>query len=106
MVEFTKHMLQLGMVTTDYPPPNWNRFTQEEADSLLAGPDDGIPIDKLSTNDHWLVRPEEIKSALKAYEQHTRAEVRTIVHKERLARWDSWIEFLRLAQENGGFRVD
>jgi hypothetical protein len=99
---------------------------------LSAGsPDPGIPIWKLCSNDGWLVTPQECLQALERAPQAARAyntmvselpePERSIVASygmalgmteqpkeavpEELEWWGSWLDFLRGAALNGGFRV-
>lgn len=67
----------------------------------------GIQLEKLCSNDGWLVTPEECRAAVKAYEQNYKPDAglsRTLSDEE-AGWWPSWIEWLRLAADNGGFRV-
>lgn len=106
MSKYCDFMLKLNMIAYRYPRIDYKNFNETTVEAPLGGEEPGIPIDKLSSNDHWLVRPEECASALKAYEQFTRQEVLSVVGEDSIEYWDKWIDFLRAAAENGGFRVD
>lgn len=66
----------------------------------------GIPLTKLSSNDGWLVHPEEIKQALLA------DILAPVITEDELGgeswdreRWESWLAFMRGAADHGGFKV-
>ncbi|WP_203907835.1 hypothetical protein [Rhizocola hellebori] len=63
----------------------------------------GIPSFKLLSNDRWLVTAYEIDEALAAYAE-VPAEQKAIL--ETNARWASWLEWLALARERGGFEAE
>jgi len=60
----------------------------------------GIPIFKFSSNDGWLVQPDECKSALDQYRKNGFPKP-----SENRDYWEGWIAFLRHAATHGGFRV-
>lgn len=67
----------------------------------------GVPLTKLSSNDGWLVLPEEIREALVANDALPAATDGDF--KEGggwdAERWEAWIAFLRGAAEHEGFKV-
>lgn len=67
----------------------------------------GIPLAKLSSNDGWLVHPEEIREALEADLKLAPVIQGDLGDPDRwdLERWRQWITFLRGAADNGGFKV-
>lgn len=103
MATYREFMQQFGMLATHYPRPSFKNNDPTEAP--LAGEEPGIPVDKLGSNDNWLVRPEEITSALLSYDKLDRKAVVTVVG-DHLDYWDKWIAFLRQAATCGGFRVN
>lgn len=69
---------------------------------------DTIPAHKFGSNDGWIVTPEEIKSALAAYEareDRERLVAARLGSPDRKAYWDRWIAYLRLAVNHDGFKV-
>ncbi len=101
MGAYCRYMEQLGMLATHYQEPEWDESIIE---SPMAGEEPGIPITKLGSNDGWLVLPEECASALQIYDKHPRAKVEALLG-DGIEYWDKWINFIRLASANGGFRV-
>ncbi|GLY64822.1 hypothetical protein [Amycolatopsis taiwanensis] len=63
----------------------------------------GIPAFKLESNDRWLVTTREIDEALAAYAQVS-AEQRAVLETD--PKWVSWLEWLALARERGGFEAE
>lgn len=64
----------------------------------------GILVEKLCSNDGWIVLPSEIKEALTIYGQHS-PEVRKAIEDE-TPWWTDWLKFLsRAAHEGDGFKV-
>lgn len=63
----------------------------------------GIPAFKLRSNDRWLVTTREIDEALAAYAQ-VPAEQRASLQVD--SKWVSWLEWLALARERGGFEAE
>ncbi|HEV8652836.1 MAG TPA: hypothetical protein VG276_26475 [Actinomycetes bacterium] len=61
----------------------------------------GIPGYKLASNDGWLVRPLEIRSALKRY--HDQGE--PVPEGVEPGYWAQWVGFLARCGRSGGFRV-
>ncbi len=80
---------------------------------LAAHPFDGdvIPSHKFSTNDGWIVTPDEIKAALAEYdsidaETATRRLTQTVfTQPNELEYWFRWIVYLRRAVDYEGFEV-
>lgn len=58
----------------DYPPQLQEAIDRNLADHGTAG--EGIPWWKFSSNDGWIVTPEECRQALAAFAAHTEGEVR------------------------------
>lgn len=100
MGTYRQFMEQFGMLATHYD----FKWGDADVDAAIAGEEPGIPIHKLGSNDGWLVRPEEITSALVPYDHLDRRSISLVVG-DHLDYWDKWIEFLRLAASCGGFRV-
>jgi hypothetical protein len=142
-------MVVIDHVPADFPPfdgakdeietPEWlvaqderQRRVDAILESRLAPECAGIPIQKLSSNDGWLVLPGEIEEALAAYDAAPRAVVEAVILTDELIDstdpievavlgrrgprsladkradlvfWDDWIAFLRRAAQMGGFRV-
>lgn len=65
----------------------------------------GLPAYKLSSNDGWLVLPEEIRPALDLYRALSEPERRVAEAGVDLDHWRAWIAFLDRAAAHGGFRV-
>ncbi|TNY36387.1 hypothetical protein [Thermomonospora catenispora] len=71
----------------------------------------GIPLHKFSSNDGWLVLPDECRAAVKAWEEYVADKgeetAMTFVaeHTGDPDHWLAWIDYLRVAVERGGFRV-
>ncbi|MFI5938002.1 hypothetical protein [Actinoplanes sp. NPDC051494] len=63
----------------------------------------GIPAFKLASNDRWLVTVREIDEALAAYASAP-AELRTTLEAD--ATWASWLAWLAVAREHGGFEAE
>ncbi|MBE1485203.1 hypothetical protein [Plantactinospora soyae] len=63
----------------------------------------GIPAFKLRSSDGWLVTTREIDEALAAYAQ-VPAEERASLEDD--SKWVSWLEWLALARERGGFQAE
>lgn len=89
---------------------------QSAVDHVLAfhGPDGapGIPLHKLTSNDGWVVSPDEIAASLEQWEFRViwdgEDEVTAVVAgrlEDRADRWDRWIEFLTGALTHDGFTV-
>ena len=92
------------------PDEDWDKY-EATCDRLTAphGNTDSptIPSHKLSSNDGWVVTPDEIKAALDAWERQKdgrglKAETIDLIQADH---WSKWIEYLHLASEHGGFRV-
>lgn len=70
------------------------------ADKLLAahnGECPGIPGHKFCSNDGWIVTPPEIRAALAAERKNPPADPPEW--------WSEWIDYLRRAEQRGGFEV-
>ena len=71
----------------------------------------GIPLHKFSSNDGWLVLPDECRAAVKAWEEYVADKgeetAMTFIaeHTGDPDHWLAWIDYLRGAAEYGGFRV-
>lgn len=63
----------------------------------------GIPAFKLRSNDRWLVTTREIDEALSAYARVT-PEQRGCLESD--PKWVSWLQWLSLARERGGFEAE
>ena len=63
----------------------------------------GIPAFKLRSNDRWLVTPREIDEALAAYAK-VPADQRAVLEAD--PRWASWLRWLALARQRGGFEAE
>ena len=107
MSKYRIFMSQFHMLAENYEMPKFKNHKQWEkiVTAPLAGEEPGIPVDKLCSNDGWLVRPEECASAIKQYERFSRDIVKIHVGEDNLEYWDLWIAFIRLAANHGGFRV-
>lgn len=64
---------------------------------------EGILVEKLCSNDGWIVLPTECTQALEIWAKHT-AEIRAAVIKA-APWWPGWLDFIRRASTNGGFKV-
>jgi hypothetical protein len=62
----------------------------------------GIPIFKTLNNGPWLVSEREVREALGAYAS-AGADLRAKAEAE--SRWTSWLDWLRVTEQHGGFRV-
>jgi len=68
----------------------------------------GICEHKFSSNDGWLVTPEEITTALAAYREHNDVQIKAVLEAAGANPpdyWLKWIAFLELAVTHGGFTV-
>lgn len=63
----------------------------------------GIPAFKFSSNDGWLVQPDECKSAIRQWERNGSPVPRHDAWEADY--WMKWIAYLKLAADHGGFRV-
>ncbi|MGC1214632.1 MAG: hypothetical protein WA890_25665 [Micromonospora sp.] len=63
----------------------------------------GIPAFKLRSNDRWLVTTREIDEALSAY---AKAPPEQRASLESDPTWVSWLQWLSLAREHGGFEAE
>jgi hypothetical protein len=79
------------------------REAQNKVLGAMATPVVGIPVFKLGSNDGWIVTPEELRVALAEYDAATLDDLAHIPDGDW---WPKWIEYLRYAQERGGFRVN
>lgn len=87
-------MLRSGAVFCAPPPTDWSDLSARH-----DGPEPGIPAYKLSMIDGFVVRPDEIREALRIIAQNDDG-------PDDEGPWKSWIDFLRLALEWGGFLVE
>jgi hypothetical protein len=109
MARFGEQMDRLGMIDplasqTILFTENDDEAANERVLTQCAAKPIGIPGYKLSSNDGWLVLPEEIRAALVAYRALPAPES-AIRGQVDLDYWRSWIAFLERAAERGGFRV-
>lgn len=68
----------------------------------------GIPWEKFSTNDGWLVTPGQIEAALATYRGWDSEGIKVALSEagiEDTDLWTRWIDYLTRARELGGFRV-
>lgn len=63
----------------------------------------GIPAFKLRSNDRWLVTPREIDEALSAYAE-VAPEHRASLESD--PKWVSWLRWLSIARDRGGFEAE
>lgn len=63
----------------------------------------GIPAFKLRSNDRWLVTTREIDEALAAY---ARVPAQQRASLEADPAWASWLQWLAIARERGGFEAE
>ncbi|MGH3647629.1 MAG: hypothetical protein ACRDTM_10720 [Micromonosporaceae bacterium] len=103
---------ELGRGGTPHAGPDELRQARDYAETLRrhlsAHPPGGdvIPSHKFSTNDGWIVTPDEIKAALSAYEAAgAGAAERLLSTRDELNYWDNWIAYLRRAIDHEGFEV-
>jgi hypothetical protein len=64
-----------------------------------------IPSHKFSSNDGWVVTPDEITAALAVLDARTDTDEIAAYHTEDLDYWHDWISYLRRAVDAGGFEV-
>lgn len=85
------------------------RQHQHATDEVLARrphvPARGIPAYKLSTNDAWVVHPDEIQTALTACEANQGMADHLLDNPHAREQWNEWVNFIRLAADHGGFRM-
>lgn len=129
MMRYIDVMFELGMMHDSDSPmeksdwPTWDvSLSEEEAELKYAielehktirhgiseNGEKTIPGHKFSSNDRWIVTPDEIEAALEAYEQCSKEYVEKIIAWARIMprdNWYRWIEFLRKAKDHAGFRV-
>jgi hypothetical protein len=91
--------LRVGFPEGDDPDALESCLAQREATPA------GIPAYKFSSNDGWLVLPEEIRPALDLYRALNEPEKRVEAAGVELDYWREWLAFLDRAAERGGFRV-
>lgn len=90
------------------PDEDWDAFlrAQDRLTAKHVTQDPTIPSHKFSSNDGWCVTPTEISHALRAWERYSEKVTPVLRPKVmQLTRWELWIEYLRLAENNGGIRV-
>ncbi|QVJ00406.1 hypothetical protein KGD82_16735 [Nocardiopsis eucommiae] len=113
-----EHVWTVGDEAAPDPDADTPKLTEEQAEAardfatrlethLSQHPGDtpGIPSFKFSTNDGWLVTPEECKAAAQAARAATPTQLDANVGPER-EYWGRWVEYLEKAAEHGGFRVN
>lgn len=127
MSKYLQIMWRLWMLHNSNSPvgegewPTWNETLPEEEaekDWLLRlekvtirhgdTEEPTIPMHKFSSNDHWIVSPDEIKASLKNYEKEDKKDVEYLIDRYGLnprEGWYKWIDFLKLAAEHEGFMV-
>lgn len=75
----------------------------------------GIPLHKFTSNDGWIVTPEECKEAWRIYQSIPETRIQKIMAArvengetpEELAKWlDEWMLWVRAAADYGGFEVN
>lgn len=94
MSQVRDRMLMCGAAFCASPPADLF-----DLEARHDGRESGIPAYKLSMIDGFLVRPDEISEALRIIGRTDDDQVDGDV-------WKSWIDFLRLALESGGFLVE
>jgi hypothetical protein len=103
-------MEEFGMVfeaePRPYGDPSFAAPSEREQDERFASQrvdgGRGIPRFKLTSNDGWLVYPDEIAGALAAYDAASQ-DRRTEAEEDKL--WREWLTWLRLTHDRGGFYV-
>lgn len=87
------------------PPPDLVSFAAAMREMFDAQADkpSGIPRYKLTSSDGWLVTPAEITAALGWWATTPPDRQRAV--KDGVAWWPAWINFLKDASDQGGFRV-
>ena len=63
----------------------------------------GIPVHKFSTNDGWIVTPDECRDAMRIWRSGGAKPLPG--HSDAVDYWNRWIKFLELAAERDGFEV-
>jgi len=93
-----------GMLDWDAEPPH-GATGEAFSDFTLEEPK-GIPGIKFTSNDGWLVTPDEIRAALAQLEGSGNADViREDAGEGDIDYWLAWIHYLQVAERHGGFRV-
>jgi hypothetical protein len=110
MGEARRVLIGTGMAW-EAPPPTWPEDADDEATEAVRRTQverPGIPLFKLSSNDHWLVTPDEIWSGLLLYEKfkETMPSFESALRQTDQRYILEFIEWMRGAAEHGGFRVD
>jgi hypothetical protein len=102
---------------TDIEPETLARFTEIKAaigawqSWSPAGPVKGIPAHKFGSNDGWHVTPEEAfyaASTIRALDPQVVTKTLTahgFTAPDRLAYWESWVQWLDDSSQHGGFKV-
>lgn len=89
--------------------PKLRAYHQAVERYFAAGrsPPTGIPAHELSSNDGWLVTPDECRAALGAHAAFVSAngDVASIHLGQEVTWWPRWLAFLEGAASHGGFRV-
>lgn len=110
MARFGGAMSALGMIDenaiprVDFPQ-NDDPAALERCLAQREATPAGLPAYKFSSNDGWLVLPEEIRPALDLYHALVEPEKRVAAAGVELDYWRDWIAFLDRAAAHGGFRV-
>lgn len=132
MSKYVDAMFELGMVHNaatpdvewpEYPEDSFDddspamreyNFRRDEAMDVAAGHPaaETIPSYKLGWNDGWLVKPDEIRAALRELDYsltahrdghgHISEETLELMQEDY---WKQWIDYLYRAIDHGGFRV-
>jgi hypothetical protein len=110
MARFGGAMTALGMIDENAKPRvdfphNDDPTALERCLAQREATPAGLPAYKLSSNDGWLVLPEEIRPALELYRALREPETRVAAAGVELDYWRDWIAFLDRAATHGGFRV-
>lgn len=87
-------MLRCGAAFCAEPPNDLTDLTRRH-----AGIERGIPAYKLAMIDGFVVRPDEIREALRVIASDKAGATEDDT-------WKVWIDFLKLALDSGGFRVE
>ena len=122
MSRFADAMIELGMAhnsSSTVTSEEWGELPDQdevgdayyEALDKLTGQhgnpagNPNIPLHKFSSNDGWLVTPDEISAALEAWDNRTENLTEHTVKTMAEKHWGEWIAYLRLAATHEGFRV-
>ena len=88
----------------DDDPEPLRRYWEAHREALSHHPEKptGICDFKFSSNDGWIVTPEELAAALATYDERTGGGTAVPDFEY----WPDWIDYLRRAQTRGGFAVN